>query len=402
MPHDVSLISTIAVGLAFAFAGGFVAVRLGAPPIAGYLLAGVAIGPFTPGYVGDTHLAGQLAEIGVMLLMFGVGMHFSMRDLLAVRRIAVPGALGQIAVATALGIAVAHWWGWTVAAGVVFGLALSVASTVVLLRALEERGMLDLPDGRIAIGWLIVEDLFTVAALVILPALAAVLGGGALSPGRLGWVLALTFGKVASFIALVLLVGARVLPRLLDQVVRTGSRELFTLAVVAAALGVAFAASELFGVSFALGAFFAGLVVNASDHSHRAAEQAKPLEDAFAVLFFLSVGMLFDPAILVRHPFQVLAVLAVVLLGKSVAAFVIVRIAGYSAATALTVAASLAQIGEFSFMLAALGTAEGLLSAEGRNLILAGALISITVNPLAFRAAAALRRRLDRPPPPPA
>ncbi|MFZ3235721.1 MAG: cation:proton antiporter, partial [Stellaceae bacterium] len=383
MPHDVSLISTISVGLAFAFAGGFVAVRLGAPPIAGYLLAGVAIGPFTPGYVGDTHLAGQLAEIGVMLLMFGVGMHFSMRDLLAVRRIAVPGALGQIAVATALGLAVAHWWGWTVAAGVVFGLALSVASTVVLLRALEERGMLDLPDGRIAIGWLIVEDLFTVGALVILPALAAVLGGGALSPGRLGWVLALTLGKVASFIALMLVVGARVLPWLLDQVVRTGSRELFTLAVVAAALGVAFASSELFGVSFALGAFFAGIVVNASDHSHRAAEQAKPLEDAFAVLFFLSVGMLFDPAILVRHPFQVLAVLAVVLLGKSVAAFVMVRIAGYSAATALTVAASLAQIGEFSFMLAALGTAEGLLSAEGRNLILAGALISITVNPLA-------------------
>jgi CPA2 family monovalent cation:H+ antiporter-2 len=396
VPHDISLISTVAVGLALAFAGGFIAVRLGAPPIAGYLLAGVAIGPFTPGYVGDSHIAGQLAEIGVMLLMFGVGMHFSVRDLLAVRRIAVPGALGQIGVATALGIAVAHWWGWTIGAGVVFGLALSVASTVVLLRALEERGMLDLPDGRIAIGWLIVEDLFTVAALVILPALAAILNGGALSPARLGWVFALTFGKVAAFIFLMLVVGARVLPWLLEQVVRTGSRELFTLAIVAAALGVAFAASELFGVSFALGAFFAGIVVNASDHSHRAAEQAKPLEDAFAVLFFLSVGMLFDPWILVRHPFQVLAVLAVVLLGKSVAAFVMVRVAGYSMGTALTVAASLAQIGEFSFMLAALGTAQGLLSTEGQHLILAAALISITLNPVAFRLVAALRRRFDR------
>lgn len=396
MPHDISLISTVAVGLGFALIGGFIAVRLGAPPIAGYLLAGVAIGPFTPGFVADTHLAGQLAEIGVMLLMFGVGLHFSLRDLLAVRRIAVPGALGQIIVATALGVAVAHWWGWTIGAGVVFGLALSVASTVVLLRALEEHGMLELPDGRIAIGWLIVEDLFTVAALVMLPALAATLNGAALSAGGLGWLLAVTVGKVAAFILVMLVVGARVLPWLLEQVVRTGSRELFTLAIVAAALGIAFAASELFGVSFALGAFFAGIVVNASDHSHRAAEQAKPLEDAFAVLFFLSVGMLFDPAILVRHPFQVLAVLAVVVLGKSAAAFVMVRVAGYPAGTALTVAASLAQIGEFSFMLTALGTAQGLLSAEGQHLVLAGALVSITLNPVVFRVAAALRQRLAR------
>ncbi len=396
MPHEVSLISTIAVGLAFAFAGGFAAVRLGLPPIVGYLLAGVAIGPFTPGFVGDAHLAPQLAEIGVMLLMFGVGMHFSIRDLIAVHRIAIPGAIGQIAVATALGIGVAELWGWTIGAGLVFGLALSVASTVVLLRALEERGMLDLPDGRIAIGWLIVEDLFTVAVLVIIPAFASALGGGAISVDRLALPLAVTFGKVACFIALMLVVGTRVLPWLLEQVVRTGSRELFTLAVVAAALGTAFAAAELFGVSFALGAFFAGIVVNESDHSHRAAEQAKPLEDAFAVLFFLSVGMLFDPGILVRHPFQTMAVLAVILLGKSIAAFAIVRLSGYPATTALTVSASLAQIGEFSFMLAALGTAHGLLAVEGQNLILAGALISITLNPAAFRAAAALRRRLDR------
>jgi CPA2 family monovalent cation:H+ antiporter-2 len=380
VPHDVSLISTIAVGLALAFAGGFAAVRLGVPPIVGYLLAGVAIGPFTPGYVGDTRLAPQLAEIGVMLLMFGVGMHFSIRDLVAVYRIAVPGAIGQIAVATALGIAISHLWDWPLGAGLVFGLSLSVASTVVLLRTLEERGMLGLPDGRIAVGWLIVEDLVTVAMAL----------------DRLALPFALTFGKIACFIALMLVVGTRALPWLLEQVVRTGSRELFTLAVVAAALGVAFAAAELFGASFALGAFFAGIVVNESDHSHRAAEQAKPLEDAFAVLFFLSVGMLFDPAILVHHPFEVLAVLAVILLGKSAAAFVIVRMAGYSAATALTVSASLAQIGEFSFMLAALGMSLGLLSVEGQNLILAGALISITVNPAAFRVAASLRRRLDR------
>ncbi len=396
MPHDVSLISTIAVGLALAFLGGFAALRLGVPPIVGYLLAGVAIGPFTPGFIANTHLAGQLAEIGVMLLMFGVGMHFSLRDLLAVWRIAVPGAAVQIAAATLLGIGAAHIWGWNFGAGLVFGLALSVASTVVLLRALEERGMLGLRDGRIAVGWLIVEDLLMVAALVVLPALAGLLGGSGSEPASsLALALALTFGKIAGFVVLMLVVGARVLPWLLDEVVRTGSRELFTLAVIAAALGIAFAAAELFGVSFALGAFLAGIVVNESDHSHRAAEQAKPLEDAFAVLFFLSVGMLFDPAILLRHPFEVLVALAIILFGKSLAAFVIMRIAGYKATTALTVAASLAQIGEFSFMLAALGAAYGLLSAEGRNLILAGAIVSITLNPAAFAAAAALRRRLS-------
>ncbi|MGH7047594.1 MAG: cation:proton antiporter [Stellaceae bacterium] len=395
MPHDVSLISTIAIGLALAFAGGFAAVRLGLPPIVGYLLAGVAAGPFTPGFVADPHLAPQLAEIGVMLLMFGVGMHFSIRDLIAVHRIALPGAVVQIAAATLLGIGAARIWGWSLGAGIALGLALSVASTVVLVRTLEERGLTILADGRIAVGWLIVEDLLTVVALAALPAFAPALGGRAAPDGgSLGWSLALTLTKIAGFVAIMLILGIRLLPWLLEQVVRTRSRELFTLAVIAAALGIAFAAAQLFG-SAALGAFLAGIVVSESDHSHRAAEQAKPFEDAFAVLFFLSVGMLFDPGILLRHPFQVLAVLAIVMIGKSLAAFAIVRIAGYPAITALTVSAGLAQIGEFSFILADLSTNCGLLSGEGRNLILAGALLSITLNPAAFRLAAALRRRLE-------
>jgi monovalent cation:H+ antiporter-2, CPA2 family len=399
VPHDVSLISTIAVGLALAFAGGFVAVRLGLPAIVGYLLAGVAIGPHTPGYVADTHLAPQLAEIGVMLLMFGVGMHFSLRDLAAVWRIAVPGAITQIAVAAALGVAIARLWGWPLGAGLVLGLALSIASTVVLLRALEERDMLDQPDGRMAVGWLVVEDLFTVAVLVLLPALAPFLRGSTFSLSGVALPFLLILGKAAAFVVLMLVAGTRVLPWLLDAVVRTGSRELFTLAVVAAALGIAFADAELFGVSYALGAFFAGIVINASDHSHRAAAQAKPLEDAFAVLFFLSVGMLFDPAVLLRHPGQVLAVVAVILLGKSAAAFAIVRLFGYPAATALTIAASLAQIGEFSFMLAALGRELELLSGDGENLILAGAIVSIALNAGVCRLAAKLRRRFggDQP-----
>jgi CPA2 family monovalent cation:H+ antiporter-2 len=390
MPHDVALISTVAVGLAFAFVGGFAAHRLGLPPIVGYLLAGVAIGPFTPGFVADTRLAGQLAELGVMLLMFGVGMHFSLGDLVAVRRIAVPGALIQIAVATLLGFAMARFLGWSIGPGLVFGLALSVASTVVMLRAFEARGLLAAPDGRIAVGWLIVEDLVMVGALVELPALAAPRVGGA---GAVALTLALAIAKIAGFIALILVLGARLLPWLLDEAARTESRELFTLAVIAAALGIAFAAAELFGASYALGAFFAGIVVSASDHSHRAAEQAKPLEDAFAVLFFLSVGMLFDPRILVRDPIEVLAVLAIVMLGKSVAAFAILRVAGYAAATAATVAAGLAQIGEFSFMLAAMGTAYGLLTINAHNLILAAALVSISLNPAALGAARFWPRR---------
>jgi len=399
VPHETSLIFTIAVSLAFAFVGGFVAVRLYLPPLVGYLLAGVAVGPFTPGVVADPHLAGELAEIGIILLMFGVGMHFSLREILAVRSIALPGAIAQIGVATALGIGVARLWGWTLGGGLVLGLALSVASTVVLLRALEAQYMLDSMYGRIAVVWLIVEDLVMVLALVLLPAFAGPLGGQ--SPGsaagavgnNLLVTLGLTLGKVTAFVGFMLLAGARLFPWLLDQVARTGSRELFTLAVVALALGIAFGSAELFGVSFALGAFFAGMVINESDHSHRAAADLQPLQDAFAVLFFVAVGMLFDPVILIRQPLQVLSIIAIIVVGKSLAAFLLVRVFRYPVDTALTVSAGLAQIGEFSFILAGLGIALGLLPPEGQSLILAGALLSISLNPLIFRAAAAMQGR---------
>ncbi len=388
MPHEVGLIALIAAGLGLAMVFGFLATKLRIPALVGYLLAGVVIGPATPGFVADAGLAQQLAEIGVMLLMFGVGMHFSIDDLLAVRRIAVPGAVAQIAVATALAAAVALSWGWSLGAGLVFGLALSVASTVVLLRALEERGLLDTVNGRIAVGWLVVEDLAMVLALVLLPPLAGWLGGKtpAASDGNLLLTLGITLGKVAAFVALMLIVGKRFFPWLLAQVARTGSRELFTLCVIAAAVSIAFGSAELFGVSFALGAFFAGVVLAGSDLSHRAAEETLPLRDAFAVLFFVSVGMLFDPAIVLRAPFQVLAVVGIIVIGKSLAAFAIVLAFRYPLNTALTVSASLAQIGEFSFILAGLGVALGLLPVEGQNLVLAGALLSIALNPLVFRA----------------
>lgn len=405
MPHETALIATIAMGLVAAFACGFAAIRLRLPPLVGYLLAGVAVGPFTPGFVGDEELAGQLAEIGVILLMFGVGLHFSIKDLLAVRKIAIPGAVGQIAVGTALGAGIAMMWGWSFGAGLVFGLALSVASTVVLLRALEERNVLDSLNGRIAVGWLIVEDLAMVLALVLLPAFAGLLGGdarglaGHVAGENLGLTLTLTLGKVALFLGLVLVVGKRLVPWLLEQVARTGSRELFTLAVLATALGIAYGSAELFGVSFALGAFFAGVVLSESEFSHRAGTDSLPLQDAFAVLFFVSVGMLFDPSILVREPLAVLTVLLVITVGKSVAAFGIVLAFGHPVSTALTVSASLAQIGEFSFILAGLGMVLGLLPVEGRDLILAGALLSITLNPLVFagldRLGAWLRDRPD-------
>lgn len=393
MPHDIALISTIAVSLAFAFVGGFIAVRLRLPPLVGYLLAGIAVGPFTPGFVADAGLASQLAEIGVILLMFGVGMHFSLRDLWALRLIALPGAIVQIAIATALGAALAIVWGWSTGSGLVLGLALSVASTVVLLRALEREGLADSLAGRVAVAWLVVEDLVMVLVLVLLPAVSGLLGGAAPSGagGELLATLALTLGKVAAFIAFMLVIGVRLLPFLLDQVARTGSRELFTLAVVAVALGIAFFSAEFFGVSFALGAFFAGIVLNESDHSHRALSETQPLQDSFAVLFFVSVGMLFDPAILFRQPLQILAVLAIVIIGKSAAALLIVLLLRHSLATALTIAASLAQIGEFSFILAGLGMTLGLLPEEGQHLILAAALISITLNPLLFRLAAKIR-----------
>ncbi|CAA9585570.1 MAG: Inner membrane protein YbaL, KefB/KefC family [uncultured Thermomicrobiales bacterium] len=389
MPHETELIGTVAVGLTAAFAFALVAVRLRLPPIVGYLLAGVAVGPFTPGFVADAHLAPQLAEIGVILLMFGVGVHFSPGDLLAVRGIALPGALGQIAAATALGVGVSSLWGWSLGEGLVFGLALSVASTVVLLRALEERSAVATPSGRVAVGWLLVEDLAMVVALVLLPTLAGPLGGTAPAAGEGGLLatLALTLGKVALFAALMFAVGWRIVPWLLHRVARIGSRELFLLATLAAALGIAFAGAEFFGVSFALGAFVAGLVVGQSEVGHEAGEQVVPLQDAFAVLFFVSVGMLIEPAFLLDAPGRILAVAAIVVVGKTAAAFLIVLLLRGGLDKAVVVGAALAQIGEFSFILASLGRSLDLLPPDGYNLILAGALVSITLNPLLFRLA---------------
>jgi len=394
--HETTLVATIAIGLGVAFVLGFAAARARLPPLVGYLVAGVVVGPFTPGYVADARLAGQLAEIGVILLMFGVGLHFSLRDLAAVRRIALPGAATQIAIVTALGAAVAGSWGWSIGAALVFGLALSVGSTVVLLRALEERGSLDSVNGRIAIGWLVAQDLAMVLALVLLPALTRqavdgpAMGGAANLPVAVG----ITLGKVVAFIALMLFVGARVIPWMLARVARVGSRELFTLSVLAVALGIAVGSATLFGVSFAVGAFFAGVVVNGSDLSHAAAAEALPLQDAFAVLFFVSVGMLVDPAVIVRQPLHVLGVIVLVMVGTPLVASAIVLAFRYPIATALTVAAGLAQIGEFSFILAALGISLGILPEEARSLILAGAVLSIMLNPLAFRAAESIERWL--------
>jgi len=397
MHDETPLIALIAVGLALAFIAGFVAVRLRLSPIIGYLVAGIVIGPFTPGFVGEPHLASELAEIGVILLMFGVGMHFSVAELWAVRSIAVPGAILQIVVATALGAVVALFWGWSFGAGLVFGLALSVASTVVLLRALESSHSVNTPDGKVAIGWLIVEDLVMVLTLVLLPAFAEQLGGSApVDHGNeMGvWLsLAIALAKVAVFIALMLVFGTRLFPWLLRQVERTGSRELFTLAVVALALGVAFGAAKLFGVSFALGAFFAGVVIHQSDFNHRASADLQPLQDAFGALFFVAVGMLFDPMILAREPLRVLIVVAIIIVGKALAALAIVLALRRPLSTALTVSAGLAQIGEFSFILAALGISHGLIALDAQNLILAGALLSITLNPLVFFAVSRMRPR---------
>ena len=386
MPHDVSLIATIAAAFGLALVLGYLATRLKMPPLVGYLLAGVMVGPATPGFVADVGLAGQLAEIGVMLLMFGVGLHFSMDDLMAVRRIAVPGAVVQIVVATALGTVLAQAWGWSLGAAVVFGLCLSVASTVVLLRALEAQGILKSIHGQIAVGWLVVEDLVMVLVLVLLPALTGVLSDVGLPTGGLGVTVAITLAKVVAFIVLMLLVGRRLLPKVLWLVARTGSRELFTLSVVAIAVGVAFGAAKLFDVSFALGAFFAGMMMRESEFSHRAADESLPLRDAFAVLFFVSVGMLFDPAVLWTHPGKLLAVVAIVVLGKTLAAVGLVLLFRYPLHTGLTVGASLAQIGEFSFILAGLGVGLGLLPAEGQSLVLAAALVSIAANALMFAA----------------
>ena len=387
MPHHTPLISTIVVALVLAFIFGVLAQRLRFSPLVGYLLAGILISPFTPGYVADQGIANELAEIGVILLMFGVGLHFSLEDLLSVGRIAIPGAIAQIAVATALGMGLAWWLGWSVSAGVVFGLALSVASTVVLLRAMQERRLLETERGRIAVGWLIVEDMAMVLTLVLLPALAPVLKAGAtLSLFALALPIAITLGKVAAFVAIMLIVGRRVIPWILHYVAHTGSRELFRLSVLAIALGVAFGAAMLFDVSFALGAFFAGMMLSESELSQRAASETLPLRDAFAVLFFVSVGMLVDPTIVLREPIPLLATVLIIVVGKSLAAFVIVRLFGHPTSTALTIAASLAQIGEFSFILAGLGIELTLLPERGRDLILAGAIVSILLNPLFFAA----------------
>jgi CPA2 family monovalent cation:H+ antiporter-2 len=386
MNHELTLITTIAAGFGLALIFGFIAERCKVPALVGYLLAGILLGPATPGYVADIAIASQLSEIGVMLLMFGVGLHFSINDLMSVKRIALPGAIVQMTIATLLGMALANWWGWRFGEGLIFGLALSCASTVVLLKALESRGILDSMNGKIAVGWLVVEDLLTVLVLVLMPPLAAILGGvtSESASAPLWQTIGITLLQVTGFIVLMLVVGKRLLPWMLWHVAKTGSRELFTLSVISAAIGIAYGASSLFSVSFALGAFFAGMVMRESEFSHRAAQESLPLRDAFAVLFFVSVGMLLEPAILVEQPFSVLAVVAIIVLGKSIAAMIITLALRYPLNTALTVAASLAQIGEFSFILAGLGVSLGILPAQGMSLILAGALISIAINPLVF------------------
>jgi CPA2 family monovalent cation:H+ antiporter-2 len=394
MPHDIALIATVATGFGLALIFGYIALRLKMPPLIGYLLAGIAIGPFTPGFVGDIKLLGQLAEIGVMLLMFGIGLHFSINDLLSVKKIAIPGAIVQIFVAMGLGAGVSIYWGWEIVPALVFGLCLSVASTVVLLRALESKNLLETINGRIAVGWLVVEDLVMILVLVMLPALAEITDGT--TTHSVWYELVVTIGKVVMFIALMLIVGRKIFPKILSLVEKTGSRELFTLCIIVAAIGVAFGAAMLFDVSFALGAFFAGMMLRESEFSHRAATESLPLRDAFAVLFFVSVGMLFDPSIAVAEPMKLCILLAIILVGKTLAAIGLVLLFKYPLKTALIVGASLAQIGEFSFILAGLGVSLGLLSAEGQSLVLAGALISIASNSFIFMAMEPVSRILGK------
>ncbi|WP_369310283.1 YbaL family putative K(+) efflux transporter [Providencia rettgeri] len=384
MEHSTPLITTIVGGLALAYLLGMIAQRLKISPLVGYLAAGVLAGPFTPGFVADEALAPELAEIGVILLMFGVGLHFSLKDLLAVKAIAIPGAIAQIAVATLLGLGLSMLFGWGIFTGIVFGLCLSTASTVVLLRALEERQLIESQRGQIAIGWLIVEDLAMVLTLVLLPAAAAIMNTDDASFSELALSLAWTIGKVVLFIFIMIVVGRKVIPWILSRTASTGSRELFTLAVLALALGIAYAAVAIFDASFALGAFFAGMVLNESELSHRAAQDTLPLRDAFAVLFFVSVGMLFDPMVLIQQPLGILAVLAIIIIGKSAAALVLVRMFGHSRRTALTISVSLAQIGEFAFILAGMGLSLGVMDKDAQNLVLAGAIVSIMLNPVLF------------------
>ncbi len=426
MPHHTPLLATIAAGIGLAFLLGLLANRLKLSPLVGYLMAGVVVGPFTPGFVADQNLANELAEMGVILLMFGVGLHFSLKDLMSVRLIAVPGAVVQMLTATAMGVGLGFLFGWPLAGGIVFGLALSVASTVVLLKALQERHIVQTERGRIAVGWLIVEDLAMVLALVMLPVVAQMLGTTAVvettpvlpdvvadaveatgvvadaehavTAGGETWAILLTtLFKVAAFVAFMLVVGKRVIPYVLHYVAHTGSRELFRLAVLAIALGVAFGAAMLFGVSFALGAFFAGMILSESELSHQAAEETLPLRDAFAVLFFVAAGMLFNPQVLLEQPLQLLATLAVILIGKSLAAFLIIKAFKHPTGTALVVSASLAQIGEFSFILATLGFDLAILPVEGRDLIIAGAIISIILNPFVFMIVSRFEKKKQAP-----
>jgi monovalent cation:H+ antiporter-2, CPA2 family len=398
LPHETPLITTLVMGFGLAFLLGLLAQRLKLPLIAGYLLAGVVVGPFTPGYVADMGLATELAELGVILLMFGVGLHFSPRDLMAVKAIAVPGALGQIAVATAFGTGMGWLMGWSLGAGLIFGLALSVASTVVLLRALQERELVQTERGRVAVGWLIVEDLVMVLALVLVPPLAGLLGGIAMPVGDEAEMVAevgigigpiaatvlVTLVKAAAFVALMLVVGRRVIPWVLHFVAHTKSRELFRLSVLAIALGVAYGATHFFGVSFALGAFFAGMVMSTSTLSSQAMRETLPLRDAFAVLFFVSVGMLFNPAIIWTSPLALIGTVLIIVVVKSAVAYQIIKAFGHDHEKGLTIAASLAQIGEFSFIMITMGVKLAIVPTEARDLVVAGAMISILLNPLLF------------------
>lgn len=405
MIHETPLISILVIGLSLACIFGTLAYRFKISPIAGYLLAGILVGPHTPGYVADQTIALELAELGVILLMFGVGLHFSLKDLLSVRAVAIPGAIGQVILTSLLGFALAHWMGWSLGAGIIFGLALSVASTVVLMRNLKERKLLDSDLGKIAIGWLIVQDILMIFALVLLPAIVPLLDSDTLqkglSPKALNGLLTslgITLGKVVAFVALMLVLGRRLIPLVLHYVNKTGSRELFRLCVLSIALSVAFVAAKLFGVSFALGAFFAGMILSESELSHRAAEETLPLRDAFAVLFFISMGMLFNPDVVIQKPWLVAATVGVIMLGQSIAAFIMIVLFRQTKSTALFVAGSLGQIGELSFILAGLGISLGVLNEEDRDLMLAGAMVSILLNPALYRALKKLRPADDTKP----
>lgn len=384
---ELPLVTTIAAGIGMAFVCGFAASKLRLSPLVGYIVAGIIVGPHSPGFIADIHIAEQLSEIGVVLLLFGVGLHFSIEDFMEVRKIASFGAITRIAIITAAGVAVGGFMGWELGTSIIFGLALSVASTVVMLRALEEHHLLQTMTGKISIGWLIVEDIVMVLAMVMIPALASTMGGTApegTGDSNITMQLLTAFGKVGLFAVVMVVAGKRILPWILTAVSRTGSRELFTLAAISCAMGVAFGAAILFGVSLALGAFFAGMMIRESDLNHEVADRVLPFQDAFAVLFFVAVGMLFDPAILVEQPFGVLETVAIIIAAKAFVTFLIVRLFGYPVKTSLLLAVGLAQIGEFSFILIALGGSVGLMPDEARNIILAGALISVALNPILF------------------